>query len=369
MATTINRKHNRIIKLIRSTLWDLPSSSSITYFWNFGSTLGICMAIQIITGLLLRFHYTSYATESFSSVVSIIREIWSGWLLRFIHINGASMFFFFVYLHLFRGIFFLRAVHKEVWIRGVTILIVLIAISFLGYVLPWGQISYWAVAVITNLFSVIPRIGDELVKWIWGGFSVRSPTLTRFYSLHFLIPFILTFLVVIHLALLHKEGSRNRIGLNRNIDKLEFHPYFSIKDLLYIIAILITFILISFYYPYSIGDSVNNVPANAIQTPIHIQPEWYFLTSYAILRSLPRKAAGVIALAISVSIFYLIPIFNLKFSTKFSFYRQTIFWVIISSFIFLIKIGALPAEEPYVFLRKVGAILYFRRIIALNIWL
>lgn len=317
-------------------------------------------------GLLLTFHYTSYAAERFSSIVEIIREVWSGWLIRFIHINGASIFFLFIYLHLFRGIFFIRSNHKIVWVRGVTIIIVLIAISFLGYVLPWGQISYWAVAVITNLFSVIPIIGPNLVNWIWGGFSVRAPTLTRFYSLHFLLPFILSFLVIIHLFILHKEGSRNRLGLNRNLDKMEFHPYFSIKDLTFIIGVLILSMLISFYYPYILGDSVNNVPANAIQTPVHIQPEWYFLTSYAILRALPRKTAGVVALILSVSIFYFIPIFYTKFSTKFSYYRYFIFWLIIIRFFFLIKIGALPAEEPYVLLRKVVAIIYLSRIILIN---
>lgn len=281
--------------------------------------------------------------------------------------NGASVFFFFIYLHLFRGIFYLRSVHKSVWNRGVTIIIVLMAISFLGYVLPWGQISYWAVAVITNLFSVIPIIGQSLVNWIWGGFSVRSPTLTRFYSLHFLLPFVLSFLVIIHLFMLHKEGSRNSLGINSNLDKVEFHPYFSIKDLYFIMIVISISIIISFYVPYILGDAVNNVPANAIQTPVHIQPEWYFLTRYAILRSLPRKTAGVVALALSVTIFYLLPMFNFKFSTKFNYLRVFLFWSIIASFIFLIKIGSLPAEEPYVYISKLGAISYFFFILILNI--
>lgn len=367
MAIKITRKDTGLINILNGSLWDLPSPSSISYFWNFGSTLGICLGIQIITGLLLTFHYTSFAPERFSSIVEIIREVWSGWILRIIHINGASVFFLFIYLHLFRGIFFLSSVHKRVWNRGVTIIIILIAISFLGYVLPWGQISYWAVAVITNLFSVIPLIGDELVKWIWGGFSVRAPTLTRFYSLHFLLPFILAFVVVIHLFLLHKEGSRNSLGFNRNIDKIEFHPYFSIKDILFIIIVILLSLIVSFFQPYILGDSVNNVPANAIQTPIHIQPEWYFLTSYAILRSLPRKTAGVIALAVSVGIFYMLPMFKIKFSTKFRYYRYLIFWRIIASFIFIIKIGALPAEDPYTFLGKIGSIVYLSSILVLNI--
>lgn len=329
--------------------------------------MGICLIIQILRGLLLTFHYTSYARERFYSIVEIIREVWSGWVVRLIHINGASVFFFFIYIHLFRGIFFLSSVHKRVWIRGVTILIVLIAISFLGYVLPWGQISYWAVAVITNLFSVIPFVGEQLVTWIWGGFSVRAPTLTRFYSLHFLLPFVLTFIVIVHLFFLHKEGSRNRIGFNRNIDKVEFHPYFSVKDLYFILIVIRISILISFFFPYIFGDSVNNVPANAMQTPVHIQPEWYFLSSYAILRSLPRKTAGVVALALSVSIFYFLPLYKINFSTKFSYPRYLFFWFLIFNFVFLIKIGALPAEEPYVFIRKLGAIRYFSLITLINL--
>lgn len=364
---TITRKDEKIFNIINNSLWDLPSPSSITYFWNFGSTLGLCLIVQIATGLFLTFHYTSFATERFRSVVHIIREVWGGWLVRFIHINGASVFFFFIYLHLFRGIFFLSAVHKNVWSRGVTIIITLMAISFLGYVLPWGQISYWAVAVITNLFSIVPIIGNDLVNWIWGGYSVGAPTLTRFYSLHFLLPFILVFLVFVHLIFLHEQGSRNRVGLNRNIDKIQFHPYFSVKDASFIFSVLVISIILSFYTPFLLGDAVNNVPANAIETPVHIQPEWYFLPSYAILRSLPRKTAGVLALFLSVSIFYLIPLYKIRFSTKFTSYRFFIFWLIIATFIFLIKIGALPAEEPYVFQRKVGAIVYFSSVFLINL--
>lgn len=263
--------------------------------------------------------------------------------------------------------FYVRAVHKKVWARGVSIMIVLIAISFLGYVLPWGQMSYWAVAVITNLFSVIPMVGSEVVQWVWGGFSVRSPTLTRFYSFHFLFPFILIFLTIIHLVFLHKEGSRNSLGMNRNIDKIQFHPYFTVKDTVFIMLIIVASMIISFFVPYALGDAVNNVPANAMQTPVHIQPEWYFLPSYAILRSLPRKTAGVLALLLSVSIFYVMPMFKIKFSRKFSSYRRLTFWMIVASFFFLMKIGALPAEEPYVEIRKWGAVLYLSSIMIVNL--
>lgn len=241
------------------------------------------------------------------------------------------------------------------------------AISFIGYVLPWGQISYWAVAVITNLFSIIPIIGIDLVNWIWGGFSVRAPTLNRFYSFHFFLPFVLSFLVILHLIFLHENGSRNRIGLNRDIDKLSFHPYFSLKDLLFISIILILSLITSFFFPFILGDAINNVPANPMQTPIHIQPEWYFLPSYAILRALPSKSAGVLALALSVGIYYLLPIFKIKFSTKFSRIRIINFWLIIVSFIFLIKLGISPAEEPYIKIRKIWSIIYFISILTLNI--
>lgn len=339
----------------------------MSYFWNFGATLGVCLLIQLTRGILLSFHYSSYAEERFRSVLNIIREVWRGWIIRLIHINGASIFFFFIYLHLFRGIYFLRAVHKKVWNRGVAILITLIAISFLGYVLPWGQISFWAVAVITNLFSVIPIIGENLVKWIWGGFSVGEPTLTRFYSLHFLLPFILRFIILIHLIFLHQEGSRNNLGINRNIDKIEFHPFFSTKDANFIMISLFIALIISIFFPYALGDAVNNVPANPMQTPIHIQPEWYFLTSYAILRALPRKTAGVLALAARIIIFLVIPLFKYKFSLKFTFYRLLTFWILIRSFLFLTKIGSLPAEEPYILIRKISSIVYFTSILILNL--
>lgn len=347
-------------------LWDLPSPSTLTYFWNFGATLGICLAVQLLTGLFLRFHYSSEASESFSSIVLIIKEVWGGWLIRFVHMNGASVFFLVIYLHIYRGLYFYRSIHKKVWNRGVTILITLMAISFLGYVLPWGQISYWAVAVITNLFSIVPILGGELVNWIWGGFSVRAPTLNRFYSFHFFFPFLLIFLVIIHLIFLHENGSRNRLGVKRNIDKLSFHPFFRVKDLLFISVLLLISFNFTFYSPFLLGDAINNVPADPLQTPIHIQPEWYFLPSYAILRALPSKSAGVLALALSVRIFYILPIFKNKFSSKFSFSRTINFWLILTSFLFLIKMGASPAEEPFIALSKLWSFIYFFFILTLN---
>lgn len=348
-------------------MWDLPTPSTINYFWNFGSVLGLCLIIQILTGLFLRFHYVSYSYESFDSVALIMRDVWFGWLVRFFHINGASLFFFFVYLHLFRGVFFFSAVHKLVWISGSAILLLLIAVSFLGYVLPWGQMSYWAVAVITNLFSVVPFIGDFIVMWIWGGFTVGLPTLIRFYSLHFIIPFLVLFVVLIHLVFLHRQGSRNSLGVDRNLDKLIFHPFFTVKDFFFFLVVLLFFIFFCFYYPYLLRDPVNNVPANFMQTPLHIQPEWYFLPYYAILRSIPRKAGGVVALLISVLIFSFLVVYNFNYSLRFSFYRNFIFWTFLCRFFFLMKLGALPAEEPYVFLGKFTSFVYFFSILILNL--
>lgn len=361
------RKKIGLLSRLNGTLWDLPSPSVISYFWNFGSMLGFCLILQIVTGLFLRFHYISHSPERFSSVVAIMREVWSGWLIRYLHINGASLFFVFIYLHLFRGVYFIRAVHKSVWIRGVIILLVLMAISFLGYVLPWGQMSYWGVAVITNLFSVVPIIGEGLVHWLWGGFSVRSPTLVRFYSFHFLFPFILRFLVLIHLINLHKEGSRNRLGLNRNVEKVFFHPYFTTKDLSFALSTIFLFRMVVIYYPNLLGDPVNNIPANFMQTPVHIQPEWYFLPSYAILRAIPRKVAGVIFLALSVTIYLVLPFYDIKFSVKFSLLRSLIFWIFIIRFMVLGVMGAMPAEEPFIFLRKLISFLYFISIIIINL--
>lgn len=344
-------------------MWDLPSPSSMSYFWNLGATLGIVLVVQITTGLLLTMHYTSYSEQSFLSVVTIIKETWSGWAIRLTHINGASIFFAAVYLHMSRGLFFSSYNKKSLWNRGVTILITLMAISFIGYVLPWGQISYWAVAVITNLFSVIPVVGSDLVQWIWGGFNVASPTLTRFYSLHFLLPLVLTAIVTTHLLILHSTGSNNPIGVRRDIDKVQFHPYFSTKDLNFVAVAFVISAAISFFAPFLIGDPVNMIPANPIQTPLHIQPEWYFLTSYAILRAIPRKVAGVICLALSVCMFYALPQIKRRFAPKFRIYRTIFYWSFISLFWSLTKMGSIEAEEPYIIIGKIISISYLTSII------
>lgn len=354
------------LNIISSALWDLPTPSSIRYFWNFGSTLGLCLVIQLIRGFILTTHYIASSSEAFDRLILIIQETWIGWIIRFTHINGASIFFIFIYLHLFRGIWFNRSKHIYVWLRGVTILIILIAISFLGYVLPWGQISYWAVVVIINLLTVIPYLGESLTTWVWGGYRVGAPTLTRFFSLHFIIPFILAILVMVHLIFLHKEGSSSNLGLNRNSDKIPFHPYYTSKDLYFFLVVLNIFIALNFFYPFILIDRTNRIKANPMVTPAHIQPEWYFLVSYAILRSFPSKIVGVVALILSVTIFLAFPLFKYQFAVNFNLIRKLLFWSTIRIFIFLIKIGSIPAEHPWSGITILAGILYFLGLLCLN---
>lgn len=362
-----DRKNLTLNKLVSSSLWDLPSPSSMSYFWNFGSLLGLILVVQILSGLFLSMHYISFSDFRFSRVIHINRDVIGGWLVRFIHINGASFFFIFIYLHIARGIFFSRFSHKKVWFRGSLILVFLIAISFLGYVLPWGQMSYWAVAVITNLFSIFPLIGTELVYWIWGGFSVRSPTLTRFYSLHFLFPFVLAFIVLVHLYFLHNEGSSSNLGINRNLDKIRFHPFFSLKDFFRWVFLFRFSMLIILFFPYIFGDPVNFVPADPLSTPIHIQPEWYFLFYYAILRSFPRKLVGILVLASSVAILFILPYFNYEFSSKFRNFRYFFYWIFCFNFVFLSYLGAIPAEGVYLIFSYIFSIFHFFIFFLINI--
>nr|WIL10304.1 cytochrome b [Nothopoda sp.] len=353
--------------LLNKSLWDLPTSTNMTYFWNFGSMLGVSLMVQILSGILLTMFYTAFHLESFNSIIYLMKETWMGWIIRMVHMNGASMFFTFMYLHLFRGLYYSSSNNKKTWISGSIIMLMMMGISFLGYVLPWGQMSYWAVAVITNLMTVIPMIGEKLVEWIWGGYSVGKPTLIRFYTLHFLTPMILTLAVLMHLFFLHMKGSSNSIGLKSNMDKMSFHPYFTIKDLLFIIVMIFMLMMLITFKPYLTLDPVNNVPANPMQTPIHIQPEWYFLPFYAILRAMPTKVSGVLMLILSSTIFMVMSFYKYKISTKFLWNRKMIFWLFLSSFLILIKLGSLPAEEPYIFMSKLWSMIYFSMILLLNL--
>jgi len=354
------RKTNSIFKVINSTLLDLPRPSNISYSWNFGRLLGICLIAQIIRGLFLRFYYTSEITEAFNSVNQITRNVNIGWLIRLTHANGASLFFILIYLHIGRGLYYISFYNYYTWIRGIIILLVLMGTAFLGYVLPWGQISFWGATVITNLLSAIPYLGEDLTVWIWGGYSIEKPTLIRFFSLHFLMPFLLLLLIIIHIILLHEKGSSNPIGASFNIDKVSFHPFFSSKDILGLLVFISILLYIILLKPYIFTDPENFIPANPLMTPIHIQPEWYFLFAYAILRSIPNKLGGVVALFMSILMLlrccfsfksnYFTPIYPLN---KFMFYRFSVI------FIFLTFLGACSVEPPFIGLSQIFTILYF----------
>lgn len=355
------RKTHPLIKIINNSLIDLPSPSNISTWWNFGSLLGLCLIIQIITGLFLTIYYTANIELAFYRVNYICRNVNYGWLIRNLHANGASFFFICIYLHIGRGIYYESFNLKYTWIIGVIILFVLIGTAFIGYVLPWGQISFWGATVITNLLSAIPYLGTILVNWIWGGFAVDNATLTRFYSFHFLFPFIILILTIIHLLFLHQTGSNNPLGINRNLDKIPFHPFFTFKDLIGFIIILIILILLTLTNPYLLGDPDNFIPANPLVTPIHIQPEWYFLFAYAILRSIPNKLGGVIALIISILILIILPLtFNKKIKgIQFYPLNQIIFWFIVITIILLTWIGARPVENPFIITGQLLTIIYF----------
>nr|ADI75263.1 cytochrome b [Parnassius bremeri] len=355
------RKTHPLFKIINNSLIDLPSPSNISAWWNFGSLLALCLIIQIITGLFLTMYYTANIELAFYSVNYICRNVNYGWLIRTLHANGASFFFICIYLHIGRGIYYESFNLKYTWMVGIIILFILMATAFMGYVLPWGQMSFWGATVITNLLSAIPYLGTMLVNWIWGGFAVDNATLTRFYSFHFLFPFIILMLTMIHLLFLHQTGSNNPLGINSNLDKIPFHPFFTFKDLIGFIILLFFLILLTLTNPYLLGDPDNFIPANPLVTPIHIQPEWYFLFAYAILRSIPNKLGGVIALVMSILILIILPLtFNKKIQgIQFYPLNQFLFWSMVTTIILLTWAGARPVEEPYIFTSQLLTLLYF----------
>nr|Q8M0K7.1 RecName: Full=Cytochrome b; AltName: Full=Complex III subunit 3; AltName: Full=Complex III subunit III; AltName: Full=Cytochrome b-c1 complex subunit 3; AltName: Full=Ubiquinol-cytochrome-c reductase complex cytochrome b subunit [Samia ricini]AAM92006.1 cytochrome b [Samia ricini] len=355
------RKTHPILKIINGSLIDLPSPSNISMWWNFGSLLALCLMIQILTGLFLTMYYTANIELAFFSVNYICRNVNYGWLIRTIHANGASFFFICIYLHIGRGIYYESFNLKYTWFIGVIILFMLMATAFMGYVLPWGQMSFWGATVITNLLSAIPYLGTMLVNWIWGGFAVDNATLTRFYTFHFLLPFIILMLTMIHLLFLHQTGSNNPLGLNSNMDKIPFHPYFTYKDLIGFLILMMLLLMLTLSNPYLLGDPDNFIPANPLVTPIHIQPEWYFLFAYAILRSIPNKLGGVIALVMSILILIILPLTFLKKIQGLQFYpiNQFMFWIFVMMVILLTWIGARPVEAPYIITGQLLTILYF----------
>jgi len=350
----------QLYNIINNLIIDLPSPSNISYIWNFGSILGICLIIQILTGIILSIHYIPNIELAFFRINRIWRNTESAWWIRLIHANGARLFFIFLYIHIGRGIYYKSYNLIHTWIIGVTIFLITIATAFLGYVLPWGQISFWGATVITNLLSAIPYVGNHLVLWIWGGFAVDNATLNRFFIFHFLFPFIILALIIIHLFYLHLSGSNNPLGLNSNLDKIPFHPYFSFKDLLFIIIIIIFIRIFILLFPFLTFDHDNFLPANPLVTPIHIQPEWYFLFAYAILRAIPNKLGGVIALVISIIILYTLPFINNSIqSIQFYPIHKIIFWIFSIIFIILTWLGAKPVEIPYIIIRQIITVFYF----------
>nr|YP_009003586.1 cytochrome b [Microcaecilia unicolor]AGZ19069.1 cytochrome b [Microcaecilia unicolor] len=355
------RKTHPILKIINNSFIDLPAPANLSSLWNYGSLLGVCLITQILTGLFLAMHYTADTTMAFSSVAHICRDVNYGWLMRNLHANGASFFFICIFMHIGRGIYYGSYMYKETWNIGVILLLLVMATAFVGYVLPWGQMSFWGATVITNLLSAIPYIGNSLVQWIWGGFSVDNATLTRFFAFHFILPFLIAGMSIIHLVFLHETGSNNPTGLNSNPDKITFHPYFSSKDVIGFVFMFSSMTLIALFYPNLLADPENFVPANPLVTPPHIKPEWYFLFAYAILRSIPNKLGGVLALLFSILILLFIPMLHSTKQRAMTFrpITQTLFWLMICNVIILTWIGGQPVEDPFITIGQLASVLYF----------
>ena len=344
-------------------LIDYPTPSNLNYWWGFGSTAGICLIVQILTGIFLAMHYTPHIDLAFFSVEHIMRDVEGGWLLRYMHANGASMFFIVVYLHLFRNLYYgsYASPREAVWILGVIILLLMILTAFIGYVLPWGQMSFWGATVITSLASAIPVVGVDVTHWLWGGFSVDNATLNRFFSLHYLLPFIIVGASVLHIAALHQYGSNNPLGCLSAVDKVTFYPYFIFKDLVGWVVFAFFFSGFIFFAPNTLGHPDNYIPANPMVTPAHIVPEWYFLPVYAILRSIPNKLAGVAAIGLVFVSLLLLPFINtspIRSATFRPLYKK-LFWLFVADSMLLGWVGCQPVEEPYVLIGQLASIYFF----------
>ena len=354
---------NSVFSIINNHLVDYPTPINLSYFWGFGSLSGFVLIIQIVTGVFLAIHYTPHTDLAFASVEHIIRDVNNGWFLRYAHANGASFFFIIVYFHIFRSLYYGSFNHPReiLWCSGVVIFLLIIGTAFIGYVLPWGQISFWGATVITNLISAIPKVGESIVNWVWGGFSVENPTLNRFFSLHYLFPFIIAGLSGFHLVLLHQTGSNNPLGVESFSNSISFYPYFYVKDLLGTVAMFFIFAYFIFFNPNILGHSDNYIMANPIVTPTHIVPEWYFLPFYAILRSIPHKLGGVIAIFGSIICLIFLPVINSS-EIRSSFFRplyKKFFWLFVANCFLLGWIGQKVVEYPFIEIGQFCTLFYF----------
>nr|ATN41914.1 cytochrome b [Macaca fascicularis]ATN41927.1 cytochrome b [Macaca fascicularis] len=361
------RKSNPIMKTINHSLIDLPTPPNLSMWWNFGSLLAACLTLQIITGLLLAMHYSPDTSSAFSSIAHITRDVNYGWITRYLHANGASMLFICLFLHIGRGLYYGSYLLLETWNIGVMLLLMTMTTAFMGYVLPWGQMSFWGATVITNLLSAIPYIGTNLVQWIWGGYAIDSPTLTRFFTLHFILPFIIIALTAVHLLFLHETGSNNPCGISSDSDKIAFHPYYTIKDILGLILLLFTLATLTLLSPNLLNDPDNYTPADPLNTPPHIKPEWYFLFAYTILRSIPNKLGGVLALFLSILILTAIPMLHKSKQQSMMFrpLSQFLFWLLITILLTLTWIGSQPVTQPLITIGQVASMMYFITILIL----
>jgi len=354
-----------VFSFMHHELHEYPTPKNLNYLWNLGSLAGLALVTMIVTGIILAMHYTPHVDHAFQSVERIMRDVNQGWLIRYIHMNGASFFFIVVYIHIFRGLYYgsYKAPRELLWILGVVILLLMMATAFMGYVLPWGQMSFWGATVITNLFSAIPGIGESIVIWLWGGFSVDNPTLSRFFALHYLMPFLIVGVVILHIIALHRFGSNNPLGIDVNGDQdtLPFHPYYTTKDMFGAMVFLTIFASAIFFYPNYLGHPDNYIPANPLQTPAHIVPEWYFLPFYAILRAIPDKLGGVLFMFGAIAVLFVLPWLDRSpvRSGRFRPVFKVFFWLLLADCVLLGWLGAKPAEGTYVILSRLATAWYF----------
>lgn len=360
-----------IVSFFKHSAVDYPTPKNLNYWWNFGSLAGFFLLVQIITGIILSMHYTAHVDHAFTSIEHIMRNVNHGWLIRYIHMNGASFFFIVVFIHIFRGLYYgsYKAPRELLWWLGIIILLLMMATAFMGYVLPWGQMSFWGATVITNLFSAIPIIGDGITQWLWGGYSVDNPTLSRFYTLHFLFPFLIVGVVILHIVALHTHGSNNPLGIDKKgtQDTIPFHPYYTIKDLFGLSFALTIFFAVVFFIPDYLGHPDNYIPADPLKTPAHIVPEWYFLPFYAILRAIPDKLGGVIAMFSAIFVLFLLPWLDsskVRSATFRPIYKK-FFWIFVVNAVILGWVGSKPAEGHYILIGRIATIYYFAHFLIL----